>query len=129
MIKHIFIFCLIISSGTVITGPLNTLCMRGLKMRNIDIMSAVPQIIFARFHSAKVSPELAGKSLQAISDEENALVLEILSLKEMAYDIPEYGSPRSLNRKSYTIKDYEKTEHTLYQKLHQLRRYKKTLES
>lgn len=128
MIKHIFIFCLIISSGTVITGPLNTLCMRGLKMRSIDIMSAVPQIL-ARFHSARVSPELAGKSLQAISDEENALVLKILSLKEMAYDIPEYGSPRGLNRKSYTIKNYEKTEHTLYQKLDQLRRYKKTLES
>lgn len=96
--------------------------MLGLHMRNLySIGYANTARMLARY-SMKIDSESASKDLKALSNEENALILKILSLKEVAYDIPLYGTPRDPHRNSCTtMKDYALKEHTLYCELWRVR--------
>lgn len=124
MIKYGWMFCLMANSVMIIAGPLDNLFMRGLKIHS----SGAPQML-ARLYSRKADSIFAGKDLQAVLDEEHALILKILTLKEIAYSVPEYGSPSFREQTPCIVKGYAKREHELYQELARLRLYKSSLES
>lgn len=113
-----------ISSGSIITGPFNILCLRALNARSIGSINAASRVLAQ--YSVKTDSEAVRMHLQDLSHKENAIILKILSLKEIAYDIPLYGSSRNLNGNSCrTIEDYAKTEYALYRELENVRNEKK----